>query len=219
VILNMRHPRLARATLIGDEVGRLTHTQDHSGRETNSEYAFGGAVLPSARADRAVRVDLGLLAVPKKMDLLTYPWVGESIHDEVALEDPQGLVEHALGRPRGHCRSGAQPPQNGRNPLLSQGLRVRATLRCHKAKRSQAVKGGPSGPSEGSRAAAPLTAWGAELRAYGLANAFSEGPRCPDPQQWRGSADPVEALTPPTDLSVAPHFGGCYRSGGRVGGG
>ena len=117
-----------------------------------------------------------LPTAPRIWDLLTYPWVGESIHDEVALEDPQGLVEHALGRPRGHCRSGAQPPQNGRNPLLSQGLRVRATLRCLKAKRSQAVKGGQSGPSEGSRVAAPLTAWGAELRAYGLANAFSEGP-------------------------------------------
>jgi hypothetical protein len=24
-----------------------------------------------------------------KPDLLTYPWVGESIHDEVALEDPK----------------------------------------------------------------------------------------------------------------------------------
>jgi hypothetical protein len=189
VILNMRHPRLARATLIGDEVGRLTHTQDHSGRETNSEYAFGGAVLPSARADRAVRVDLGLLAVPKKMDLLTYPWVGESIHDEVALEDPQGLVEHALGRPRGHCRSGAQPPQNGRNPLLSQGLRVRATLRCLKAKRSQAVKGGPSGPSRREPRSGALDRLGAELRGVRFGERVLRGARCPDPQQWRGSAD------------------------------
>ena len=80
-----------------------------------------------------------------------------------------------LGR-LGVMQSGAQRPQNGRNPLLSRGLRVRATLRCPKAKRSQAVKGGPSVPSDGSRAAAPLTACGAELRPCGLAYAFSEGP-------------------------------------------
>ena len=76
-----------------------------------------------------------------------------------------------LGRLR-VMQSDAQRPQNGRNPLLSQGLRVRATLRCPKAKRSQTVNGGPSGPSDASRAAAPLTVWGAELRRSGLAYAF-----------------------------------------------
>ena len=102
-------------------------------------------------------------------------------------------------------QSGAQRPQNGRNPLPSQGLRVRATLRCPKAKRSQTVKGGPSAPSEGSRAAAPLTAWGAELRPCGLAYAFSEGPD-PGSSATAGLRGPVEALTPPTDMSVAPEI-------------
>ena len=87
-----------------------------------------------------------------------------------------GLVEYVVARLGGIAGVARSPSQNGRNPLLSQGLRVRATLRCPKAKRSQAVKGGPSWPSAGSRAAAPLTAWGAELRAYGLAYAFAVGP-------------------------------------------
>jgi hypothetical protein len=105
----------------------------------------------------------------------------------------------------GVVQSGAQPAQNGRNSLLSQGLCVRATLRCHKAKRSQAVKGGPSGPSEGSRAAAPLTAWGAEL---GRTVWRTRSPRGPTPgsSAKAGLRGPVEALTPPTDMSVAPFF-------------
>ena len=108
-------------------------------------------------------------------DLLTYPWVGESNHGDAVFEDT-GPSRTRRCSPRGHCRSGAQPVPERQKPPAQPGLRVRATLRCPKAKRSQAVKGGPSGPSAGSREAAPLTAWGAELRAYGLAYAFAVGP-------------------------------------------
>jgi len=61
-------------------------------------------------------------------------------------------------------------------PPAQPGVARPRNLRCPKAKRSQAVKGGPSGPSEGSRAAAPLTAWGAELGRSVWRTRSPEGP-------------------------------------------
>jgi len=89
-------------------------------------------------------------------------------------EDAWSRAERACGSLRviqARCAAAAER----QNPLLIQGLRVRPTLRCPKAKRSQTVNGGPSGPSDASRAAAPLTVWGAEQRRSGLAYAFFEG--------------------------------------------
>jgi hypothetical protein len=43
-------------------------------------------------------------------------------------------------------------------PAPMQGCASRATIRCDPAERSPAVKGGPTGPSEAGREAAPLTA-------------------------------------------------------------